>query len=292
MTYYLLNFALWLLSCIPFRMMYVLSDCLYYVVYYVVRYRRDVVRGNLTTAFPEKSRLEIIEIEKGFYRFFVDNILESGKLASISKEEMSRRMVFTNVEMVNASLREGKSVALYLGHYANWEWCSSMPLCLEKGIIGAQIYHSLHNKDVDKIILHNRERMGAVCVEMRKTARYVNEGSATGKVCVIGFITDQSPRLKEVRYFVHFLNHDVPVLVGTEKLVKRYGFDAWFLDIRRIRRGYYEAKFIKMHDAPQSLPDFELTAIYYNMLEQMIRRAPELYLWSHNRFKHARHVKA
>lgn len=121
MTYYLLKFALWLLSCIPFRMIYVLSDCLYYVVYYVVRYRRDVVRGNLTTAFPEKSRLEIIEIEKGFYRFFVDNILESGKLASISKEEMSRRMVFTNVEMVNASLREGKSVALYLGHYANWE---------------------------------------------------------------------------------------------------------------------------------------------------------------------------
>lgn len=287
MTYYLLKFALWLLSCIPFRMMYVLSDCLYYVVYYVVRYRRDVVRGNLTTAFPEKSRLEIIEIEKGFYRFFVDNILESGKLASISKEEMSRRMVFTNVEMVNASLREGKSVALYLGHYANWEWCSSMPLCLEKGIIGAQIYHALSNKAADSIILHNRERMGAVCVEMHRTARYVNELSVTGKVCLIGFIADQSPRKRDARYFMPFLNHNVPVFVGTEKLAKRYGFEAWFLDVRRMERGYYEATFIKMHDAPQSLLDFELTAIYYNMLEQMIRRAPELYLWSHRRFRHA-----
>lgn len=292
MTYLLLTFSLWLLSCIPFRLMYVLSDFLYYVVYYVVRYRRAVVRRNLAAAFPEKSKLEVVEIEKGFYRFFTDLILESGKLASISPEEMSRRMVFTNVDMVNAPLREGKSVALYLGHYGNWEWCSSMPLCLEKSIIGAQIYHALSNRDADKIILHNRERMGAVCVEMRKTARYVNELSVAGKVSLIGFIADQSPRKRDARHYLQFLNHDVPVFVGTEKLAKHYGFEAWFLDVRRVKRGYYEAEFVKMHDNPQSLPDFELTAIYYNMLETMIRRAPELYLWSHKRFRHARPCKA
>lgn len=288
MTYRLLTFALWLLSLIPFRMMYALSDGLYYIVYYVVRYRRGVVRRNLVTAFPDKSVQEIRAIEKGFYRFFTDNILESGKLASISPEEMARRMVFTNVEQVNVSLREGRSVALYLGHYANWEWCSSMPLCLEKGIIGAQIYHRLRNKDVDSLILHSRERMGAVCVEMRQTARYVNELSSVGRVSLIGFIADQSPRVKESRYFMPFLHRSVPVLVGTEKLVKRYAFEAWFLDVRRVKRGYYEAEFVKMHDNPASLPDYELTAIYYNMLERMIRRTPELYLWSHNRFKHAR----
>lgn len=288
MTYRLLTFSLWLLSCIPFRMMYVLSDFLYYVVYYVVRYRRAVVRRNITAAFPEKSGREVVEVEKGFYRFFTDLILESGKLASISPEEMSRRMVFTNVDMVNASLREGKSIALYLGHYANWEWCSSMPLCLEKSIIAAQIYHALSNKDADGIILRNRERMGAVCVEMRKTARYVNELSVAGKVSLIGFIADQSPRKRDARHYLQFLNHEVPVFVGTEKLAKRYGFEAWFLNVRRVKRGYYEAEFVKMHDNPQALPDFELTAIYYNMLESMIRRVPELYLWSHKRFRHAR----
>lgn len=287
MTHYLLNCALWILSCMPFRMMYILSDALYYVVYYIAKYRRVVVRNNLTSSFPEKSEQEIIDIEKKFYRFFTDLILESGKLSSISPEEMGRRMKFTNVELVNASLRKGNSIALYLGHFGNWEWCSSMPLCLEKDIVGAQVYHALRNKEVDMIVKHNRERMGAICVEMHKTARYVNELSANGKVSLIGFIADQSPRGIDSRCMFPFLNHNVPALTGTEKLTKRYGLEAWFLDVHRVKRGYYEAKFIKMHDNPQSLPDYELTAIYYRMLENLIRKEPELYLWSHKRFKHA-----
>lgn len=288
MTYRLLKCMMLILSCLPFRIMYMLSDVLYYVMYYVVRYRRDVVRNNLITSFPEKSKREIVDIEQGFYRFFSDLILESGKLSSISPEEMGRRMVFSNVEEVNSVMREGKSVALYLGHYGNWEWCSSMPLCLEKGIVGAQVYHPMRNKDADMLIKHNRERMGAVCVEMRKTARYVNELSAQGLVSLIGFIADQSPSQVDSRYMLPFLNHNVPVLTGTEKLAKRYGFEAWFLDVSRVRRGYYEAKFVKMHDDIRSLPNYELTTIYFTMLEQVIRRAPELYLWSHKRFKHAR----
>ncbi len=288
MTYHLFKFALWLLSIIPFWMMYVLSDCLYYVTYYMVGYRRKIVRFNLTSSFPEKTEQEIVRIEKAFYHFFLDTILESGKLAAISPKEMRRRMTFPNVEEVNASLRAGKSIALYLGHYGNWEWCSSMPLWLEKDIVSAQIYHALRNEDADKIILHNRERMGAVCVEMSKTARYVNELSATGKVCLIGFIADQSPRPRDANYFLPFLNHNVPVLVGTEKLAKRYGMEAWFLNVRRVKRGYYEAEFVKMHDNAPSLPDFELTDIYYEMLERQIREVPELYLWSHKRFKHER----
>ncbi len=254
----------------------------------MVCYRRDVVRRNLTTSLPEKSSQEIASIEKAFYHFFMDTILESGKLVSISQEEMKRRMIFPNVEEVNASLRAGKSIALFLGHYGNWEWCSSMPLWLEKNIVGAQIYHALRNKEVDRLILHNRERMGATCVEMRKTARYVNELATAGKVNLIGFIADQSPRKRDANYFLPFLSHNVPVLVGTEKLAKRYGYEAWFLKVRRVKRGYYEAEFVKMHDDAPSLPDFELTAIYYEMLEAEIRRAPELYMWSHNRFKYAR----
>ncbi len=284
----LLKFVLWLVSIIPFRVMYVLSDVLYYVVYYVVRYRRKVVHGNLTSAFPSKSEKEILSIEKGYYRFLVDLILESCKMASISPKEMRRRMTFTNIEQVNASLREGRSIALYLGHYGNWEWCSSMPLHFEEGVVGAQIYHALRNKAADQLVLHNRERMGAVCVEMRKTARYINELSRKGQVALVGFIADQSPSLKECTHFLPFLNHNVPVLVGTERIAKRYAYEAWFLRMRRLKRGYYEAEFVQMHPDAPSLPDFQLTAIYFDLLEKMIQEQPELYMWSHRRFKHAK----
>ena len=287
MTYYLLSFFLRLFSYVPFCLLYIISDGLYFLVYYVFRYRRRIVRKNLTESFPEKSEDDIKKIEKYFYSFFTDNILESLKMFTISRKEMLRRVKFVNVEEVDDLMRNGKSISLFLGHYGNWEWMSSIPLHINKEVVAAQIYHKLSNKNMDRLMLYVRERMGAVCVEMRKTARYVNELATENKVCIIGFIADQAPRKKDARHFLHFLNHNTPVLTGTEKITKHYDFGAFFLDVKRVKRGYYEARFVKMHDNPKSLPDFELTAIYYQMLEKCIRTQPELYLWSHNRFRNA-----
>lgn len=287
MTYYLLSFFLRLFSYVPFCLLYIISDGLYFLVYYVFRYRRRIVRKNLTESFPEKSEDDIKKIEKNFYSFFTDNILESLKMFTISRKEMLRRVNFVNVEEVDDLMRNGKSISLFLGHYGNWEWMSSIPLHINKEVVAAQIYHKLSNKNMDRLMLYVRERMGAVCVEMRKTARYVNELATENKVCIIGFIADQAPRKKDARHFLHFLNHNTPVLTGTEKITKHYDFGAFFLDVKRVKRGYYEARFVKMHDNPKSLPDFELTAIYYQMLEKCIRTQPELYLWSHNRFRNA-----
>lgn len=276
------------MSCIPFRLLYFISDGVYYLLYYVVRYRRKVVRKNLQESFPDKKEHEIEYIEKKFYRYFADNMLETCKLTAITPKEIQKRMRFTNLEAFNDVLRRGKSISLYLGHYGNWEWCSSIPLHLIEEITAAQIYHQLRNANMDRLMMRNRERMGARCVEMRKTARYVNEQNKASKVCVIGFIADQSPRINDARFFLPFLNHQVPVLVGTEKITKHYDFDAWFVRLRRVRRGFYEADLVQMHSAPKSLPDFELTAIYFRMLEQAIQEQPELYLWTHRRFKHAK----
>ena len=287
MMYHLLSFFLKLLSYIPFKVLYVLSDGLFYLLYYVIRYRRTIVRKNLTESFPEKSEQEILQIEKNFYHYFTDQVLESCKMTTISPEEISRRMVFTNVEAADAVLKSGKSIALYIGHYGNWEWVSSIPLWLGKEVRAVQIYHKLRNESMDKLMLHIRERMGAVSVEMRKTARYITEMANSRQVSIVGFIADQSPRKKEVRHFLPFLHHNTPVLTGTEKIIKHYDFEAWFLNMKRIKRGYYEAELVRIHENPKELPDFELTAIYYQMLEQMIRNRPELYLWTHNRFKHA-----
>ena len=292
MMYHLLSFFLKSLSLIPFKVMYVLSDGLYYLLYYVIRYRRLIVHKNLTESFPEKSEQEILQIEKKFYRYFTDQVLESTKMATISPEEMSRRMKFTNVEAADAVLVSGKSIALYIGHYGNWEWVSSIPLWLDKKVRAVQIYHKLRNENMDKLMLQTRERMGAVSVEMRKTARYITEMANSNQVSIVGFIADQSPRKKEVRHFLSFLNHKTPVLTGTEKIIKHYDFEAWFLNMKRVKRGYYEAELIRLHENPKVLPDFELTAIYYQMLEQMIQNRPELYLWTHKRFKHAMKLDA
>lgn len=287
MTYHLLSFLLKLLSSIPFSVLYVLSDGLFYVIYYVVRYRRPVVRRNLTESFPEKSEQEIIRIEKGFYHYFTDQVLESIKMATISPKEMRKRMKFVNLDAVSAVLHGGQSIALYMGHYGNWEWVSSLPLHLENNVDAVQIYHQLRNENMDRLILRNRGRMGAISVEMRKTARYITDMVSAHRVSIVGFIADQSPKKREVRHFTPFLRHSVPVLTGTEKIIKHYGLEAWFLNVKRVKRGYYEAEFVQLHEDPTSLPDFQLTALYYQMLEQMIEACPELYLWTHKRFKHA-----
>lgn len=275
------------ISHIPFRILYILSDILYYPVFYVVRYRRKIVRKNLRESFPDKSLMEIKQIEKEFYHFFVDMALESCKLISISPDEMKQRMRFVNIELANQELRQGKSVALYLGHFGNWEWVSSMGLWLYSGAVAAQIYHKLRNKNMDKLMKVIRERFGPVSVDMYKTARYISNASKDHKPYIIGFIADQSPKKREVKHFTDFLNHKVPVLTGSEKLIKRYGYDALFVRMTRIKRGYYECEFIPLHEHPNELPDFDLTQLYFQKLEHEIRQHPELYLWTHNRFKHA-----
>jgi len=285
--YYAIFSLIKIISHIPFGMLYALSDILFYPFYFIIRYRRKMVRKNLTESFPNKSADEIMHIEKAFYHFFIDMILESCKLISITPEDMRRRMKFANIEIANKMLAEGKSVSVFLGHYGNWEWMSSIGLWLHKDAIKAQIYHKLRNKPMDKIMKKLRERMGNKCVEMYKTARFIANATNTGnKPCIIGFIADQSPKKREVKHFIKFLNHKTPVLTGTEKATKHYGFNAIFISTRRVKRGYYECEISSLHDNPKSLPDYELTNLYFRQLEHEIQQHPELYLWTHNRFKH------
>jgi len=294
MIYYLLQWFWNLFSFKPLRVMYVLSDGLFYLLYYLIRYRRKVVRTNLTESFPDKSLLEIRKIEKQFYSFFIDMVFETCKMATISHKKISQRMKFTNLEAIEAILQQGKSISLYLGHYGNWEWISSMPLHLDKkmGVIAGQIYHKLHNKAINQLLIGNRERMGAICIEMNETPRRINGFVNNQQVSIIGYAADQSPKKRFIRHYVQFLQHHTPVITGTEKLTKRYGFEAWYVDVKRLKRGYYEANFVRLHDNPQLLPDFELTDLYYQHLEQTILRQPELYLWTHNRFKYASKINA
>ncbi|WP_417466927.1 lysophospholipid acyltransferase family protein [Leyella stercorea] len=286
--YYFIYFIIKTLSYIPFWMLYAISDIMYYPLYYVIRYRREIVRKNLTESFPEKSPSEIITIEKKFYRFFMDMLLESSKIASISPNEMRKRMKFVNIDKTNKLLDEGKSLAFFMGHFCNWEWMTSVGLWIKDDVVCAQVYHKLINETFDKIIKQMRERMGNICVEMRQTARFVASMKAENKACMVALIADQSPKRRQIKHYVKFLNHMVPVLVGPEKIANHFGYMPIFVNARRVKRGYYECEFSLLHNDPTSLPDYKLTDLYFERLEDEIRKHPECYLWTHNRFKYAK----
>lgn len=283
--YYIVLFVWYSLSLLPLSILYVLSDILFVLTYYVLRYRRKLVRRNLKDSFPEKSKSDIIKIEKGFYSFLCDYIVESMKLLTISKKTLRRRMSFKGAEIVDEIIENGQSCAVYLGHYGNWEWITSLPLYVTKNAQCGQIYHPLENKDFDRLFLNLRERMGAVCIPMAETLRRIVEFKQKGKQVVVGYISDQVPYWNNIHCWTDFLHHDTPVLTGTERIAKSANHAVFYMDVKCVRRGYYECEFKLMTREPKKYKDFELTEMYFRELEKTIQRDPKYWLWSHNRWK-------
>lgn len=276
------------MSLLPLKLLYLLSDGLYYIIYYVAQYRRPLVRKHLADSFPEKSEAERIRIEKEFYAWFCDYIVETIKLFSISKKQIMRHMVFKGTEQVKESCAKGQSCAVYLGHYCNWEWITSLPLWAGKDITFGQIYHVLENQAFDQLFLKLRNRLGAVSIPMAETLRKIVKMRQEGKQIVIGFIADQVPLWNNIHYWTDFLHHDTPVLTGTEKIAVKANFAVYYLDVKRIKRGYYEAEFKLLTDKPKECKEFEITEMYFRELEKTIRQQPAYWLWTHNRWKRTR----
>ena len=276
-------------SLLPLRVLYVFSDITFVLVYHLIRYRRKLVAKNLRESFPDKSEDERRHIEHRFYHWLCDYFFENFKLFSASRDEMRRRMVFTNPELVEKYMKAGRSVILYLGHYANWDWVSTIGLYMWPGFHGSQVYHVLENHVADQLMLYPRARMGNDNVTMQNVLRYLvakrNEGSTIG----IGMNADQVPLWNNIGHWLTFLNHpQTPVLTGSEKLARRFDMVCLYLDIRRPRRGYYEAELCLVTDTPTTEPELQVTERYYSMLEETIRRDPTCYLWTHNRWKRTR----
>lgn len=287
-AYYILLTVWYLLSLFPLWIHYLLSDLLYIIGYKIFGYRKAVVKSNLASAFPEKSKDELLQIERGYYHFLGDYLAESVKLMTISKKSLKKRLVFKGTEVINEIVESGQSCAVYLGHYCNWEWITSLPLWVTPKAHCGQIYHPLENQVADLIFLRLRQRMGAECIAMQDTLRKVLEYKNQNQPIVIGYISDQKPFWNNIHHWVDFLHHDTPVLTGTERIARRMNHAVFYLDVRRLRRGYYEAEFKLITREPQQMPEFKLTDIYYQMLEASIHREPEFWLWSHKRWSRTR----
>ena len=283
--YYITYTIIWLLSLLPLWVLYGLSNMIYVLVYYVVRYRRRLVFQNMSDSFPEKTAEEIHALERRFFHWFCDYLVESIKQLTISKEQLKRRMVFKGTDIVNTIVKDGQSCAVYLGHYCNWEWVTSLPLWITPEAQCGQIYHVLENSDYDRLFLKLRQRWGAVCIPMAETLRRIIKYKQEGRQVVIGYISDQVPFWNNIHHWVDFLHHDTPVLTGTERLARQTGHAVVYLDVSRPKRGFYEAEFRLITREPKQMADFAITDEYFRLLEASIRRAPEYWLWTHNRWK-------
>lgn len=283
--YYMAYGIILLISLLPFRILYGISDCLYLLVYKIVGYRRKIVEKNLKESFPEKSDVERREISRQFYHWFCDYMVETIKLASISSKEMNRRMQFEGKELINEACEKGQSVTLYLGHYCNWEWISSLGMHIPQGIMGGQIYHPLENKVANSMFLRIRGRFGVKSIAINDTLTTLLKWKKIGKLSITGYIADQVPGFSSMHYWPTFLNHKTATFSGPERISRILNTTVLYIDISRPKRGYYIARFVKITDNPTEEKIFSITEQYYRLLEATIKNAPPYWLWSHNRWK-------
>jgi len=286
----ILSTILLLLSKLPFWILYRISDVLFVLVYYIFGYRKKVVYKNLYNSFPEKSEKEIKKIAKDFYRYLPDIIVETIKMRSISQEEVLKRMTLINAEdNVYRHLNNGKSIIGVTAHYANWELgIHRLSLVTNDPIL--IIYKPLNNKDFDDIFNHIRSRFGANMVPMKQILRHIVKLKGQPHISI--FVADQTPLYQDSDYFMPFLNQEALVYTGTERIAKMTGNPVVFCEIRRkTKRGYYECEFRTLIEDPSQYEQYEITQICNRYTEEVIKKDPQFWLWSHNRWKRKRREK-
>jgi KDO2-lipid IV(A) lauroyltransferase len=281
-TYRITASILYLISLLPFPLLYFFSDILYGFLYYVFKYRRKVVLNNLINSFPEKSRSEIELIEKRFYRYLADLMLESVKTLTISAKEIKKRFIFKNLEILKKHLQNGKSVIAVSGHYGNWEW-GPVATGLEINEKVLVVYKPMSDKRFEGLMNSMRSRFGSIMIPMKLTLRKVIEYKHEPNVLVL--IGDQTPTREESQYFTNFLNQQTAVFLGVEKIALKLNNPIVYFSINRIKRGYYECLVKSLIDNPECTSDYEITEAHIKELERNIRINPEFWLWSHKRWK-------
>lgn len=281
--YYLVLPFIYGLSILPFSILYLISDFLYFILYRVLGYRKAVVLDNLQNSFPDKSEEEIQSIMQKFYRHLCDLLIESCKILTISRSEVRKRVHFPdNAKFFEKYVDQHKSLIMVMGHVGNWELAGAR-FALEKHHKLYIIYHPIKNPHFEKLVAHMRTRLGNGLYTMRGSLRGML--SNRDKLTVTAFVSDQSPSPKGA-YWTRFLNQDTPVFVGVEKIAQKLGYPVVYANMRKVKRGYYTIEFQLINEHPKETQTGELTEAHTRVLEQEILLQPEIWLWSHKRWKH------
>jgi KDO2-lipid IV(A) lauroyltransferase len=278
------------LACLPLGVLYVISDVIYLAVYRLARYRLHMVRANLQLVFPEKSDADRKEIERRFYRGLADVIVETIKMLHISDEEMKRRVEVVDSHLIDQLADEGRPAFLMIGHMGNWEWVQEVTKRLVKVQVYGELYHPLSSKTFDEVMSRIRSRYQTVQIPQKQAVRTILQMKREHGSFLIGFIADQRPTRRSLTHWTTFLGQDTPYVVGAEEIGQHVNAKCLYLDVERTSRGHYRmvVKELDMNRLGGEETDHPQTVAYLRMLEQNIREHPELWLWSHNRWKHKR----
>lgn len=279
---------IWVVTWLPLWCLYLLSDFLFILVYFIVGYRKPIVRKNLKNSFPNKDSKELKSIERKFYRFFCDLFIESLYEMHISKKEMLKRMNFSNIDIILEQYEKGKSCMLMTAHYGNWEWASGLSLLLPDENPSFNIYKRLKNKNFDALMCELRAKCNGRNVEKNDLLRTMIQLKQKSQVAMFGMISDQSPQGSNVNYWTDFLHQDTAVFTGTEVLARKFDYPVFYASITRKKRGYYNLEFIPIAMEPAKTAEFEITEKYIRLLEESIQSQPAYWLWSHKRWKQKR----
>lgn len=283
LNYIIIGF-LWLVSLLPLSVLYRFSDIFYHIIR-LINYRRHVINENLRFSFPNKSPEELRTIRLNFYRHLCDLFVETIKVQNMSENEMRKRVKYNNIEYIDQLYDEGKDVVAVMAHYGNWEWVPSINLHCKT--LGVDVYRPLKNKYFDKYMLRLRSKWGNLNFTMRSTLKEVIKLRKRNQRFIIGLIADQSPGLPEIQYWTKFLNQNTAVLTGPEKIAKLTKSPVVYLNMTKIKRGYYEVDIVPLVKDSTKMKENEITELHAKYLESIIIKKPEHWLWSHKRWKYS-----
>ena len=287
--YYLFYGINWIITLLPLPVLYIFSDFLYLVLYYVVSYRRNVVATNLKNSFPEKTDKELKIIEKKFYRHLSDILIETFKSTHMTRANQKKRFTYSNLEIIDKLREEKRDIIAIMGHYNNWEWPTLLPYYLKyKTII---IYKPLQNKYFNRFINNHRSEHGIVLTPTSQVIREIINCRKNDINTVSVFISDQIPSKGDIKYWTTFLNQDTAVFTGAGKIASKYDMAVVFFHVQKVKRGYYNLNIELLFDHTEGLSEEVITEKHVRRLEEIIKEKPEYWIWSHRRWKHKKPVE-
>ncbi|WP_139062184.1 lysophospholipid acyltransferase family protein [Ochrovirga pacifica] len=275
---------IYLLAKLPLWFLYGVSNLIYYLIYYIIGYRKKTVRKNLALCFPNKSEKERLEIEKKSFRHFVDIFIEMLKGFGIPQKEIDKRYKYTNPQIFREIEKLNKSVILLGAHYGNWEWLFNINHHTRLQCYGA--YRKVKNPYFDRFVKENRGRFGSNFITTKETIPQIVKNYRKGIHSMYGLLSDQTPHISKTHYWAPFFGHIVPIHTGAEMLAQRFDFAVIYMRVKMPKRGFYEITFELLTESPEKTKGYPMTDLYLRKLEKDIQERPELYFWTHKRFKY------
>jgi len=277
-----------LLSFFPLWFLYLISNLLYLFIYYITPYRKKDVFEHLQRSFPDKTDTEIKQIAKQFYRNIADVLVESIKAMRISERALAQRVVFKNPELLQPWIDKQQSMIFMAAHQCNWEWlllgsCVHLPFPLDA------VYKPLHYKPGDQLMYNIRARFGAKPIAIKDTIMEIMKRRK--ELRGFALVSDQSPLVDEEKYWTKFLHQDTPFPIGAEKIARLTKYPVFFVNMQRIKRGYYEVHLEQLAEPPYVKQEgYPIIAAYAQATEQQILEHPGDWLWSYRKWKYKKPV--